>query len=84
MEVEIVSDVFEHGCRSVVQSPKSALEILVSILGPGRKPQRRGAVRSCIHLYTDKIVLHWFACPGKEEAARAEMAAWTDGGPKDE
>ena len=72
-EVEIVNDLF--GCRKTIHSDRTRAEIIEEFLfGQGREsPGPEPPLAGCLHIYRDRLVVHFFGLPGREEEALAAL-----------
>ena len=73
--VEVINDLFN--CRQEMETPVSRLRLIERLLFATIEQERSDAPEpalcACFHIYRDKIAVHFFALPGREEEALAAM-----------
>ncbi len=74
--VEIVNDV-AGGRRQTIHSPKTRAEIIEGFLFAFARANEcePDPIVACVHVYQDRLVLHFYA-NGDEEAAREQLRCW--------
>ena len=70
-QVDVQNDVID--ARFQTHCGVSRLRLLERLLFVYGQPQPDAALQACVHVYRDRIVLHWYAEPGREHEATAAL-----------